>query len=851
MKRFLLLLLLSVPVFLLAQSAMSLDDCIRLAYKQNPAVRNGVIGIKETKADYIASVGAFLPHIVVNAETGKRFGRSLDPDTNGYTSESFEEGTVGLDMTLSLFEGFSRINQVRFRKMNKERSEWELKEKQNELAYQVTDAYYKLILERKLLDLALEQSRLSERYLKQTEVFVELGLKSASDLQEVKARREGDIYRYQSRENSSRIALLHLKQLMNIQPGDTLAILDTITASQVPPYSVSTVETLYAQSIEILPSIRMIDLKQKAAHKEYAIAGGAFSPSVFARFTVGSNYYNTAFSARQLRDNIGKYVGVGISFPLLSGLQRLTNQRKLKLNMYRLKNEEELEKQQLYTDIEQTLLSLHTGYSEHQQALSQLDAETLVLKESERKWEEGLISVFQLMEARNRFIAAKAELVRVRLQIEMMMKLEKYYRLVTFLETIIDTLIERKPGINRKRLYWVGGVMLGLAVIAYFIFRDTASSMAVEKDRLTIATVEQAEFSDYIRVIGQVMPSRIIYMDAIEGGRVEERLKEEGAMVKAGDVILRLSNPLLNIGIMQSEADLAYQENELRNTRISMEQERLQLKQERIGLNKELIGKQRRYEQYKRLVNEQLIAREDYRQAEEEYIAAKEQLAVIDERIRQDHIFRESQIGSLDENIRNMKRSLALVRERLENLKVKAPIDGQVGNLNAQIGQSISAGEHIGQIITSDLKVQAQIDEHYVERVLPGLPADFTRDGGTYKLEVTKPYPEVKDGQFRTDLNFISERPENIRAGQTYHINLQLGDPAQAILVPRGGFFQITGGRWMYVVDESGTFATRRPVKIGRQNPLYYEVTDGLSPGEKVIISGYELFGDNEKLILK
>ena len=138
-----------------------------------------------------------------------------------------------------------------------------------------------------------------------------------------------------------------------------------------------------------------------------------------------------------------------------------------------------------------------------------------------------------------------------------------------------------------------------------------------------------------------------------------------------------------------------------------------------------------------------------------------------------------------------------------------------------------------------------------MERVLPGLPADFTRDGGTYKLEVTKPYPEVKDGQFRTDLNFISERPENIRAGQTYHINLQLGDPAQAILVPRGGFFQITGGRWMYVVDESGTFATRRPVKIGRQNPLYYEVTDGLSPGEKVIISGYELFGDNEKLILK
>lgn len=415
----------------------------------------------------------------------------------------------------------------------------------------------------------------------------------------------------------------------------------------------------------------------------------------------------------------------------------------------------------------------------------------------------------------------------------------------------MDTLIERKSGLKRKHLYIGGGAVVLIALILYFIFRDTASSMTVEKDRLTIATVQRAEFNDYIRVIGQVMPNRIIYMDAIEGGRVEERLREEGAMVKAGDVILRLSNPLLNIGIMQSEADLAYQENELRNTRLSMEQERLQLKQERIGLNKELTMKKRRYEQYARLSTEQLIAQEDFRLAQEDYEAAREQLAVIDERIRQDNIFRESQVSSLDENIRNMKRSLALVRERVENLNVKASIDGQVGNLEAQIGQSIAAGEHIGQIITPDLKVQAQIDEHYVERVVPGLPADFTRDGGNYKLEVTKPYPEVKDGQFRTDLQFTAGRPENIRAGQTYHINLELGDPAQAVLVPRGGFFQITGGRWMYIVDESGKFATRRPIRVGRQNPQYYEVTEGLKPGEKVIISGYELFGDNERLNLK
>lgn len=416
---------------------------------------------------------------------------------------------------------------------------------------------------------------------------------------------------------------------------------------------------------------------------------------------------------------------------------------------------------------------------------------------------------------------------------------------------MMDIPIEPKPGVKRKHLYLLGGGVVLIASIFYFLFRDTTSSMAVEKERLTIATVGRGEFNDYIRVVGQVMPTRIIYMDAVEGGRVEERLREEGAMVKAGDVILRLSNPLLNIGIMQSEADLAYQENELRNTRISMEQERLRLKQERIGLNKGLAAKQRRYEQYGRLMEEQLIAKEDYRLAKEEYEAAKEQLEVIDERIYQDNIFRENQINSLDENIRHMKRSLALVRERIENLNVKAPIDGQVGNLDAQIGQSIAAGEHIGQIITPDLKLQAQIDEHYVERVLPELPADFTRDDASYTLEVTKIYPEVKEGQFRTDLQFTAGRPENIRTGQTYHINLRLGDPTQAILVPRGGFFQITGGQWVYVVDESGKFATRRSIRIGRQNPDCYEVTEGLMPGERVIISGYELFGNNERLIFK
>lgn len=415
----------------------------------------------------------------------------------------------------------------------------------------------------------------------------------------------------------------------------------------------------------------------------------------------------------------------------------------------------------------------------------------------------------------------------------------------------MDTHIERKSRFQKKHIYTVAGGVAILFCLLWFIFRDTSSSMKVEKERITIATVQKGEFNDYIRVIGQVLPDRIIYLDAIEGGRVEERLIEEGEQVKAGDVILRLSNPLLNIGILQSEADLAYQENELRNTRISMEQEHLRLKQDRIALNKELTQKERRFRQYDRLYKKELLSREDFLQAKEDYEAALGQLTVVDERIKQDDLFRSSQLQSLDENIRNMKKSLALVRERLENLKVKAPVNGQLGNLEAQIGQSIAQGERIGQIITPELKVEAKIDEHYVERVMSDLPASFEREGKKYDMEVTKVYPEVREGQFRTDLHFISARPENIRAGQTYHLNLQLGDPVQTVIIPRGSFYQASGGEYMYVVDEEGRTARRRSVRIGRQNPQYYEIVEGLQPGDKVIISGYDLFGENERLILR
>lgn len=415
----------------------------------------------------------------------------------------------------------------------------------------------------------------------------------------------------------------------------------------------------------------------------------------------------------------------------------------------------------------------------------------------------------------------------------------------------MDAKIEHKYRFSKKMIYIVICSIIIFISLLWFVFRDTSSSMNVSKDSITFSIVKKGEFNDYIRVVGQVIPDHIIYLDAIEGGRVEERLIEEGAQVKAGDVIIRLSNPLLNIGILQSEANLAYQENELRNTRLNMEQEHLRLKQERIGLNKDLKQKKRRFEQYSHLYEKNILSHEDYLQAQEDYNSASEQIKVLDERIRQDIQLRGNQLQSLTENIQNIKKSLLLVRERLENLKIKAPVAGQLGNIEAQIGQSISQGERIGQIITPELKIEAKIDEHYVERVHAGLSANFEREGEKYEMRMTKVYPEVQNGQFRTDLHFVSNRPINIRSGQTYHLDLQLGDPVQSVIIPRGSFYHSSGGEYVYVVDKEEKKAYRRRIRLGRQNPLYYEVLEGLKPGEKIITSGYDLFGRNECLNLR
>ena len=337
-----------------------------------------------------------------------------------------------------------------------------------------------------------------------------------------------------------------------------------------------------------------------------------------------------------------------------------------------------------------------------------------------------------------------------------------------------------------------------------------------------------------------------------EGGIVQELVVEEGARVHRGDVIVRLSNANLELQILNAEAELAEKQNLLRNTQVTMEQDRLRNKTEELQLDLATTRSLRNYRQQEKLYNEKLTAREDYVQAKEDYELARRKHMLINERLRQDSLYRSIQMDQMEDNLMNMRRNVLLIRERKNKLEVRSQIDGELGLLDVVLGQNVQPGQKIGQINDlSDYKVQALIDEHYIDRVRAGLPATFDRQGTHFALTVRKVYPEVRDGKFRTDFVFTGERPDNIRTGQTYYINLELGQPTDAVVIPKGTFFQNTGGNWIFVLDRDGKKAYRRRIKIGRQNPQYYEVTEGLEPGEKVIVSGYESYKDSEVLILE
>lgn len=416
----------------------------------------------------------------------------------------------------------------------------------------------------------------------------------------------------------------------------------------------------------------------------------------------------------------------------------------------------------------------------------------------------------------------------------------------------MDIQLEKKKGIQKKHIPYLLGGGLFLVLVGWIIFGDHSSTLKVDARSVNIGNVTKGEFNDFVRVDGQVQPITVVQLSPQEGGIVQDRVVEEGAQVKKGDIIVRLSNSNLDLQILNAEADLAEKQNFLRNTQVTMEQDKLRNQTEKLQLDLDIQRKQRAFKQQEQLYKESLIAKEEYLQAKEDYELAKQKHALIIERLRQDSIYRSIQIDQLEENLANMRQNVLLIRERKEHLNIRSQIDGELGLLDVVLGQNVSTGQKIGQINDlSDYKVEAMIDEHYIDRVKQGLDATFERQDKKYALTVRKVFPEVRDGKFRTELIFAGERPDNIRSGQTYYINLQLGLPTESIIIPRGTFFQTTGGSWIFVVDKDGKKATRRKIKIGRQNPQYYEVLDGLEAGERVVISNYENYKDNEVLILQ
>lgn len=414
----------------------------------------------------------------------------------------------------------------------------------------------------------------------------------------------------------------------------------------------------------------------------------------------------------------------------------------------------------------------------------------------------------------------------------------------------MDVKIERKTGFVWRK-HW-GGVAAGCAMLVltcWLMFGNHDVTLSVAKADIIISEVKRGEFKEYVRTNGRVMPIEVVHVSPEEGGIVLEKVVEEGSMVKKGDVIVRLSNSALDLQILNAEAELAEKQNLLRNTQVAMQQDLLNNMTELAQLDMDVKRKQRTYEQNERLYGKNLISRETYLQSKEDFELAQKKRTLVGDRLQQDSIYRSVQMEQMEDNLANMRKNVVLVHQRRDKLDVRSAIDGELGLLDVSLGQSIGAGFKIGQINDlSDFKIQAEIPEHYIDRVVVGQKASFVNDEKKYGIVVRKVYPEVRDGRFRTDFRFEGERPKQMRSGQTYYVNLELGEADESVYIPKGAFFQTTGGNWIFVLDKSGKIAYRRNIKVGRQNPNFYEVEEGLEAGERVVTSGYEAYEEYEKL---
>ena len=397
--------------------------------------------------------------------------------------------------------------------------------------------------------------------------------------------------------------------------------------------------------------------------------------------------------------------------------------------------------------------------------------------------------------------------------------------------------------------------IVGLAVVALvymLLTRDGRRRLTVEGDRLTISTVQRGAFQEFVAVTGTVQPERTVFLDAVVGGQVAQKLVEEGAYVVAGQPLLVLTNDNLTLQMMSSEAQLQEQLSTLRSTRLALDQNALNLAQQMTELDYNLVRLRRERDRLAGLAQGGYVAQQEYERVRDEYDYTTRRRALTQQGHRQDSLNRAIQLNQMAATADRLTRNLGLVQQTMSNLVVRAPVAGQLTTLTAEIGQSLSQGARVGQVDVVDAyKVRVPVDEHYLARVAVGQRAVATVDGNDYMMTVSTVYPAVRDGRFEVDMTFAAAPPESIRRGQSLRIRLELGDPEQALLLARGGFYQTSGGNWAYVVEGNGKRAVRRSIRLGRQNPQYYEVTEGLRPGDRVVTSSYDTFGDAEVLVLQ
>ncbi len=416
----------------------------------------------------------------------------------------------------------------------------------------------------------------------------------------------------------------------------------------------------------------------------------------------------------------------------------------------------------------------------------------------------------------------------------------------------MDKIIKKKKWPTRRIVTYAAAGVFILLILYLLIFQSNRSTLNVESDKLTISTVQRGPFQEFIPVMGEVLPVQTIFLDVEEGGLVETIYIEAGSPVKKGDKILKLSNTSLLMDIMYREAELFQQINNLRNTRLLFEQSRLALERDLAEFDFQVEKQRRKFESYQTLYDEKLISRHDFENTRDEYEMVKNKRRLAAESQEKELSFRQQQIGQLEDAVRRMEANLGIAKGKLDNLTLRAPITGTLTSLQAEPGQSKSPGERLGQIDAPEgFKARASIDEFYIDRIQKGKPGQFELSGNTYRMVVSRVYPEVLNGKFSVDLEFPDSQAPGIRRGQTLHIRLELSDVAEALLLPRGSFFQKTGGNWAFVLDAGGGTASRREIRLGRQNPDAFEVLGGLRAGEQVVTSSYDSFGDNEHLDLK